>query len=178
MIDYLWRFYASRELRDVFAQFCWCLSTSPGGQRLVTKGQSQGLRYKPQAKGKGRIVKCAFKDDWGKGHVLKHCITHQSVIEYLSYVQDDEEDFEHLNDEDEFEGFDKERTPKKSHEQPPDLKITKVYDTCTLYSLLLSVRVCIVIEHLHVRLVARICFMKPAEVIWWCILAEFTGDIT
>ena len=43
-------------------------------------------------------------------------------------VQDDEEDFEHLNDEDEFEGFDKERTPKKSHEQPPDLKITKVDD--------------------------------------------------
>jgi len=31
-----------------------------------------------------------------------------------------------LSDEDEFEGFDKERTPKKSHEQPPDLKITKV----------------------------------------------------
>jgi hypothetical protein len=41
-------------------------------------------------------------------------------------VEDDEEDFEHLNDEDEFEGFDKERTPKKSHDQPPDLKITKV----------------------------------------------------
>lgn len=41
-------------------------------------------------------------------------------------VEDEEEDFEHLHDEDEFEGFDKERTPKKSQEQPPDLKITKV----------------------------------------------------
>ena len=47
-------------------------------------------------------------------------------------VQDDEEDFEHLNDEDEFEGFDKDRTPKKSHEQPPDLKITKVCFTALI----------------------------------------------
>lgn len=50
----------------------------------------------------------------------------ESVDDDDGAVEDDEEDFEHLNDEDEFEGFDKERTPKKSHEQPPDLKITKV----------------------------------------------------
>jgi len=54
----------------------------------------------------------------------------------LLCIQDDEEDFEHLNDEDEFEGFDKERTPKKSHEQPPDLKITKVYQLIALHNLL------------------------------------------
>ena len=53
----------------------------------------------------------------------------------LLCIQDDEEDFEHLNDEDEFEGFDKERTPKKSHEQPPDLKITKVYQLIALCNL-------------------------------------------
>ena len=47
---------------------------------------------------------------------------------HLTSQQEDEEDFEHLNDEDEFEGFDKERTTKsKSHEQPPDLKIAKVF---------------------------------------------------
>jgi hypothetical protein len=44
----------------------------------------------------------------------------------LCYQDDEDDDFEHLNDEDEFEGFDKERAQKKSHEQPPDLKITKV----------------------------------------------------
>jgi len=52
----------------------------------------------------------------------------------LNLFQDDEDDdFEHLNDEDEFEGFDKERTQKKSHEQPPDLKITKVLVTQLFY---------------------------------------------
>lgn len=42
--------------------------------------------------------------------------------------QEDEEDFEHLTDEDEFEGFDREQTTKsKSHDhQPPDLKIATV----------------------------------------------------
>jgi len=58
------------------------------------------------------------------------------------FIKDDEEDFEHLHDEDEFEGFDKERTPIKSHEQPPDLKITKVpYPSDLLCNLLFCVRV-------------------------------------
>jgi len=63
---------------------------------------------------------------------LRHCLVYMQSVMYIQSVvcllciQDDGEDFEHLNDEDEFEGFDKERTPKKSHEQPPDLKITKV----------------------------------------------------
>jgi len=54
-------------------------------------------------------------------------------------IQDEEEDFEHLHDEDEFEGFDKERTPKKSQEQPPDLKITKVYNSAKFVILVRAV---------------------------------------
>ena len=41
--------------------------------------------------------------------------------------EEEGEEFEHLNDEDEFEGFDRERpTKSKSHDSPPDLKIAKV----------------------------------------------------
>lgn len=42
--------------------------------------------------------------------------------------QEDDEEFEHLTDEDEFEGFDREQTPKSKSrdQQPPDLKIAKV----------------------------------------------------
>jgi len=79
-----------------------------------------------------------------------------SVV-YLFSTQDDEEDFEHLSDEDEFEGFDKERTPKKSHEQPPDLKITKV---CCFVLFLLSAVSTI---HTHTRLSTEV-------ILYFCIL--------
>lgn len=44
------------------------------------------------------------------------------------HMQDETDEFEHLQDEEEFEGFDKDRPQKsKSHDKPPpDLKITNV----------------------------------------------------
>ncbi|ESO06377.1 hypothetical protein HELRODRAFT_64064 [Helobdella robusta] len=49
----------------------------------------------------------------------------QNEEEDDAVVEEDEEEFEYLN-EDEFEGFDREKKPKAKSEQPPDLKIVKV----------------------------------------------------
>ncbi|KAK2176989.1 hypothetical protein NP493_626g00016 [Ridgeia piscesae] len=51
----------------------------------------------------------------------------ENAEEEEATVEDDDDEFEHLQDDDEFEGFDKERTVKgKGQEKPPDLKITKI----------------------------------------------------
>ena len=48
------------------------------------------------------------------------------------YLQDEDEEFDHLSDDEEFEGFDPDASPKGKGgaEKPPDLKFAKVCCFC------------------------------------------------
>ena len=49
----------------------------------------------------------------------------------LLYLQDEEDEFEHLSDDEEFEGFDPDYSASSKKQAPPDLKIAKVGCLCS-----------------------------------------------